>query len=91
MNIDGSIALTKINEIINDLIAALPNIAIGVIIFLLFYLAVKWAKGLVERLTDRSGLAPNASLLVGPLSRWLVIFLGLLVTLSVVIPPAVEQ
>jgi len=86
MDINISAATTKITEIINGLIAALPNIIIAAIVFVLFYLVARWVKTLVQRLTQKSGLEPNARMLMGRLSRWLVIFFGVLVALSIIIP-----
>ena len=47
MDISISAAITKINEMMNGLIAALPNVVIGIIIFIAFLF------GSVDLLTDR--------------------------------------
>lgn len=86
MEVNISTALAKINEMVNGFIAALPSIFVAAIVFLLFFFLATWTKSLVERISDRSGLEKNASLLMGRLSRWLVIFFGILIVLSIVIP-----
>ncbi|MCB0212406.1 MAG: hypothetical protein KDJ52_23895 [Anaerolineae bacterium] len=54
MDISISAAITKINEMMNGLIAALPNVVIGIIIFIAFLF------GSVDLLTDRRMSFPHA-------------------------------
>ncbi|MDX1520888.1 MAG: mechanosensitive ion channel [Anaerolineae bacterium] len=86
MDINISAALNKINEMINSLIAALPNLVIAALVMVLFYLGANWIKSLSQSLANRYDIAPNASLLVGRLARWLTLFFGVLVALSIIIP-----
>lgn len=86
MDVNISAAITKVNEMVNSFIATLPNIVIGIIVFVLFLLGATWLKKIVVGITGRSGLSRSASLLMGRLSRWLLVFLGALVALSIVIP-----
>lgn len=86
MEVSVSAALDKINEMINGLIAALPNIVIGLVVFVLFYFIAGWTKSLIERLVEKSNLESNAKLLLGRIARWLVISAGVLITLSIIIP-----
>lgn len=86
MDVNISAAITKINEMINGFIAALPNVVIAAIVLVLFLFIATWVKKIINQVGRRSGLSHSASLLMGRLSRWLVIFFGALVALSIVIP-----
>ncbi len=86
MDANISLALAKTNDTINGVIKVLPNLIIAAVIFGLFYLAAIWIRSLIERLTKNSGLSDNASVLMGRLSRWLLVFLGIMVGLSIVVP-----
>lgn len=86
MNISLTAAIDRVNEMVNGLIAALPGLVIGTIVFTMFYIMAGWVRQLVERLMQRSQLEHTATRLFGQLSRWGVIFFGVLVALSVVIP-----
>lgn len=76
MDVNISAAITKINEMINGLIAALPNITIAAIVFIIFLFVATWIKKLISQITGRSGLSYSASLLMGRLSRWFIIIFG---------------
>jgi small-conductance mechanosensitive channel len=71
---------------VNSAIAALPSIALGFVVFALFYLAARWVKALVERVVEAGGLSPSASLVLGRLARWLTIGVGLLVAFNIAMP-----
>lgn len=86
MDVNISAAITKINEMINGLIAALPNITIAAIVFIIFLFVATWIKKLISQITRRSGLSYGASLLMGRLSRWFIIIFGGLIALSIIIP-----
>jgi small conductance mechanosensitive channel len=83
---DMSQAWETVQEMLNGFIEALPMIGLAVSVFALFYLVARWIKPLVNRLTETAGLSPNAGLILGRLSRWLVIAVGLLVALNIAVP-----
>ena len=86
MDISISAGIEKINNMINGLIAALPNLVIATIVFALFYFLAGWVRNIVNNISDRYGLERNASLLMGRLSRWTILFFGTLISLSIIIP-----
>ncbi|MCB0167124.1 MAG: mechanosensitive ion channel [Anaerolineae bacterium] len=86
MDVNISAALNKINDMINGLIAALPNVVIAAIIFFIFLFTASWIKTLISQVSRRSGLSHSASLLMGRLSRWFIIIFGGLIALSIIIP-----
>ena len=73
-------------EMLDGFVEALPMIGLGIIVFALFYLAARWIRSLVKRLTETAGLSPNAGLILGRPTRWLVISVGLLVALNIAVP-----
>jgi small-conductance mechanosensitive channel len=64
----------------------LPNIFLAIIVFILFFLAARWLKKLVKRLTRRHRQARNLGMVLGRLAQGIVILIGLFVALSIVIP-----
>lgn len=79
-------AWETIQEMLNSFIAALPNIGLAIIVFALFYLGAKWVRSMVERVTGAARLSRSAVLVLGRLSRWLTIGIGLLVALNIATP-----
>jgi small conductance mechanosensitive channel len=86
MDIDFSQAVDQMQELLNDFIAAIPNIIVGVLVFVLFYYLARWVRHLVRTLSDRSGREPNIGLVLGRLSQWLVLLLGFLFAAVIVFP-----
>ncbi|MBK8023450.1 MAG: mechanosensitive ion channel family protein [Chloroflexi bacterium] len=84
---DGIAALTeRLQTIALDLIALLPNLIIGLIIFAIFYILSKRVRGGVAYVMSRGGRSPSAGLVFGRLARWAFVFAGVLVALTVVLP-----
>jgi small conductance mechanosensitive channel len=79
-------AWTKIQDKIAGLIAALPDIALALVVFVLFFYSAKGIKSTVERLTRTQVRTRNVGLVLGRLSQGLVTLLGLLVGLSIALP-----
>jgi len=76
----------KIQAMIDSMVLMLPNIALAIIVFALFYLAARTIRSLVRRLTRRHRQARNLGLVLGRLSQGITILVGLFVALSIVIP-----
>ncbi|SFQ47255.1 mechanosensitive ion channel family protein [Hymenobacter arizonensis] len=83
---DFSIAWQKLNEIGRDLMRALPNIAIGVVIFVVFALLARGVRAVVRRITRSKGKNHSLSLLLGRLAYVAMLILGLLVTVTIILP-----
>jgi small conductance mechanosensitive channel len=79
-------AWETIQGMVDSFIAALPNIGLAIVVFALFYLGAKWIRSIVERVTGAAGLSPNADLVLGRLSRWVTIGIGLLMALNIAVP-----
>ncbi len=86
MNLEISTAWAKVQGMINGTIALLPNIALALIVFLLFVFVGRWIKRLVKRLTSNRRQARNVGMVLGRLAQGLTVLLGLFIALSIVIP-----
>lgn len=86
MEIDFILIRRALEEMINELLAALPEIAVGVVLFVLFYYFAGVVRWIVRRLIQRSGMSESASLALGRLSQWGTVLIGLLVALAIALP-----
>ncbi|MBD2534225.1 mechanosensitive ion channel family protein [Nostoc flagelliforme FACHB-838] len=86
MNAEISTAWDKVQSMINGFIALLPNILLGLIVFIIFLFIASRIKALVKRLTRNRRSARNLGLVLGRLAQGLTILIGLFIALSIVIP-----
>jgi small conductance mechanosensitive channel len=83
---DLSEVWARFHEQIIGLIAALPTLAVALLIFALFFLVAKQSRRLVTHTLGKRPHTRNVGLVLGRLSQGLVTLLGLLVALSVALP-----
>jgi len=74
------------DKILNEAINLLPNLVIAGAIFIVFVIAARVCKSLIERLGERRKMRQNASLLLGKLTQTLVVILGFLIAVSIIAP-----
>src|SRR4051812_24156415 len=86
MYIDFNRAWLSIQSLINAVIASLPNLILALLVLVLFMFLGKWAKWAVQRITHRAHRNRNLAVLLGRLVHIVVIVVGVLVSLSVVLP-----
>ena len=86
MRFNISVAWTKIQAIADQFMEMLPNLILALVVFALFYVAAKWIRTLVKRFSTRFHRANHLGRLLGRLAQVFVLLLGLLVSLSIVIP-----
>jgi len=86
MNAEISTAWDKVQSMINGFIALVPNIVLGLIVFIFFLFIASRIKALVKRLTRNRRSARNLGLVLGRLAQGLTILIGLFIALSIVIP-----
>jgi small conductance mechanosensitive channel len=86
MNAEISAAWDKIQSMVNGFIALLPNILLGLIVFIVFLFVASRIKALVKRLTRNRRSARNLGLVLGRLAQGVTILIGLFIALSIVIP-----
>src|SRR6185437_12232661 len=72
--------------IINHVISLLPNLILACVVFVLFFIAGKLCKSLVERVSNRRQARQNVALLLGRLAQTLVLVLGFLIAVAIVAP-----
>ncbi len=86
MAIDISKAVEKAQTMMDDGIAALPNLAIAIVVFAIFVVIAKVVRNLVRRLFRKIGRSANVGSLIGRLVQAIVVLLGLLIASPIVVP-----
>ncbi|HEY9666609.1 MAG TPA: mechanosensitive ion channel family protein [Coleofasciculaceae cyanobacterium] len=79
-------AWDKIDAMIDSLVLMLPNIVLGLIVFVIFWFIARLVKSLVRRLTRRHRQARNLGMVLGRLSQGAIILIGLFVALAIILP-----
>ena len=83
---DFSIAWQKFYQIGRDLMAALPNMVFGIVVFVLFVLLARGVRAGVRRVTSNRQRNHSLTLLLSRLAYVAVLILGALVALTIVLP-----
>jgi small-conductance mechanosensitive channel len=86
MWIDLQDVFERIQGTVTDLVATLPNIVAGLVVFMVIYLIARYSGPAVRRLVERSGRSANAATVAALLTRWSVIAFGALVGMAVALP-----
>jgi small conductance mechanosensitive channel len=86
MPIDFSNAWKTGIKIVNETISLLPNLVLGILIFIVFLVAASAARSLTRRLVLRRGTHQGIGLLLGRLVHTSIIVMGFLIALSVIAP-----
>lgn len=76
----------KIDAMIDGFVLLLPNIVLGLIVFVIFWFLARLVKMLVRRSTRGRRQARNLGLVLGRLSQGAIILLGLFVALTIILP-----
>jgi small conductance mechanosensitive channel len=79
------IAWQQLMLIVKGAIELLPNIVIAVIVFILFWIAAKFSRRFIKKLTRRKR-SQNLGLVLARLSQGFIILVGAFVALAIVIP-----
>ena len=64
----------------------LPSIALGLIVFAIFFLLGKLVRGIIRKVAERNKQHYNLGLVLGRLAQGTMVFLGLLIALVIAIP-----
>ena len=83
MNIDTSRTLGTIRGLAESFLAQLPHIAIGLVVFLLFFFAATGVRTLIRNVNQRLGRQHNVGLVLGRLAQGAIVLVGLLVALVI--------
>lgn len=80
------VALRRFEEIGRSIVASLPAVFIGLIVFTLFWIVAGVVKNVVQSTIRRTGQTEHAALVFGRLARWVVLLLGILVAMTIIFP-----
>lgn len=86
MDIQLTPIVTRLQTMLEGTIAAIPNLVIGLIVFGLFVFIARLVGNAVDALALRTGQPRGIALVFGRIAAWTVLTLGLLVSLTVIIP-----
>ena len=86
MQVNFSIAWRTAGKIINDIVSLLPNIILGLLIFVLFLVAAAIASSLTRRFVQRRRSHQGMVLLLARLVHTTFVVVGFLIAISVVAP-----
>jgi len=78
--------LTRFQTLTQSLLVSLPNIALGLVLFALFWFTSGVVRRSVQALAERAGQPAGIALVFGRLAGWVILTLGVLVALTVVFP-----
>ena len=79
-------AWQRIGDLAEAFVAALPNLAIALVVAVVFRVFAGWAGRAAVRFTDPHDRARAAGWVVGRLAEWAILSIGLLTAVSVVFP-----
>ncbi|MGG6265577.1 mechanosensitive ion channel family protein [Leptolyngbya sp. AN03gr2] len=76
----------QLESMVRSFLVLLPNLAIAIIVFFIFFFIARSVKRVVRRTTANRRHARNLGLVLGRLAQGTIILIGLFVALSIVIP-----
>lgn len=86
MEIDFSDAMRAVQGMANAFVMRVPHLLVGVVVFLLFYVAARVVRGSVHAVLRRKESRRNVAEVVGRLGFGIIWLLGLLVALVIAVP-----
>lgn len=86
MNVEFTPIFTRLQSMLQGLVAIIPNILIGLVVFAVFLFIARMVKRGVEAVAHRAGQPRGIALVFGRIASWAVLTLGLLVSLTIIIP-----
>ena len=86
MNLNFTAIGDKLQAMLQSLIVLLPNVLIGVVVFLLFYFGSRLSRRAIQALAERTGQPPGIALVFSRIASWVTLGVGLLVALTIIFP-----
>ncbi len=86
MNLDLTPAVNQVMDMVQSLIERLPYIAVGLLVFLVFYLVSRPVQRVVQGIARRATLSPHAGLVLGRMTQWVATIVGLLISMVIILP-----
>jgi small conductance mechanosensitive channel len=84
--IDFSHAIDQIENMIDGFVTSLPNLALAILVFVVFYFLARPVKLSISRIVVRTGRQANLGIVLGRLAQWTIWLLGLLLGVVIVFP-----
>lgn len=78
--------LTRFQALVQGLLASLPNVALALVLLLMFWFVAGVARRSVQAVARRAGQPAGIGLVFGRLVSWALLTLGVLVALTVIFP-----
>lgn len=85
IDFDPAEATRGVQQMLDGFLERLPYIGVALAVFVLFYFIGRGVRGLVRKVTEKRRHR-NLGLVLGRLSQWGIIFLGLLIALVIALP-----
>lgn len=86
MNLELSPILIRLQNMLQGLITAIPNLLIGLLVFALFVFLGNVVRQAVQGLATRAGQPHGIAMVFGRIASWAVLAFGALVALTILIP-----
>lgn len=78
--------LTRLQGMWTGFLAAIPNILVGLLVFVVFLYASRLVRNAVHSVAGRAGQPEGIALVFGRIARWGVLTLGLLIAATIAVP-----
>ena len=85
MDIDFSVILNSLETMLSRFLSQLPMIALGLMVFVLFFILARPSRSIIRGLMIRAGAPRGASMAIARLSQWGIILFGILASLSLAV------
>lgn len=85
MNIPLSVAYERLEQLGHEALRLLPGVGIAIVIFVLFIVAARWTRRLVQHLNERR-FHHNLVTVLGRMAQWGILLLGLLLAITIAFP-----
>lgn len=86
MKLELNVLVDRLQLMVDGLISSLPNLVLAILVFLLFYFSGKFARLAVRKVLSASNRRRGVEIVLGRVLSGILIFMGILVALSIIIP-----
>lgn len=85
IDVDATTVWETVDNMVDGLLDRLPFIILGVVIFFIFFIIAKVARRIIRKSTEKKDSA-NLGRVIGRITQWSLIFVGLMVGVAVISP-----
>ncbi|WP_420593476.1 mechanosensitive ion channel family protein [Deinococcus sp.] len=86
MNLNFTAIWDKLQAMLQGLIVLIPNVLIGLVVFLLFYFGARLIRRAVSAVAERAGQPPGIALVFSRIASWVTLGVGILVAATIIFP-----